>query len=127
MYSQSLIDYKFWCINGEPLYVFVCCNRSHEAIQISVYDIEWKNHPEKVRYVREFVPTPFDVARPECFEKMISIARKLSEGHPQMRVDLYEVDGKVYFGELTLQSAAGLMDYFSDDLLLELGEKIKIQ
>lgn len=58
---------------------------------------------------------------------MISIARKLSEGHPQMRVDLYEVDGKVYFGELTLQSAAGLMDYFSDDLLLELGEKIKIQ
>ena len=67
-----------------------------------------------------------DIPRPENLDFMLRMAADLSEGFPQMRVDLYEVGGKVYFGELTLTSASGLMIYFTRDYLLELGEKIEL-
>jgi hypothetical protein len=55
---------------------------------------------------------------------MLKMAADLSAGFPQVRVDLYEVDGKVYFGELTFTSCCGLMDYFDQDYLRVLGDKV---
>lgn len=57
---------------------------------------------------------------------MIKVAEILSEGHPQMRVDLYEVDNTLYFGELTMTSACGIMTYFSEIFLIKMGNKMNI-
>jgi hypothetical protein len=67
-----------------------------------------------------------DIPCPQNLEFMLRMASERSAGHPQMRVDLYEVDGKVYFGELTLTSACGLMEYFTPEYLLHMGRKVKL-
>ena len=60
--------------------------------------------------------------RPTCLNDMLHIASDLSKGHPQMRVDLYEVNGQIYFGELTLTSSGGYMSHFTQNFLNQLGE-----
>ena len=57
---------------------------------------------------------------------MIKVCKILSKPFPQVRVDLYEVHGKVYFGELTFTSLGGYMDYFSEEYLMKMGEKIDL-
>lgn len=125
--SDSLIDYKFWCINGEPLYVFVCRDRSKDHVKVSLYDINWIDSSEYLIYSDEFLKDSLDIPRPNNLDFMIECSRKLSEGHPQMRVDLYEVNNHVYFGELTLTSACGLMTYFNDEFLEKLGSIMNIE
>ena len=124
--SSSLVDYKFWCINGIPEYVFVCINRTKTNVEVSLYDTDWKNCSERLVYSDEFRKCGIDIPKPKCFNRMLEVSSILAKNHPQVRVDLYEVNAKVYFGELTFTSACGLMTYFSDDLLEELGRKIKL-
>ena len=57
---------------------------------------------------------------------MLGIASELSKGFPILRVDLYEVDGRIYFGELTFTSLGGFMDYLTNDVLLDMGKKVKL-
>ena len=57
---------------------------------------------------------------------MYEVASKLSEEFPILRVDLYEVDGHIYFGELTFTSLGGFMDYFTPEVLLDMGKKVKL-
>ena len=64
--------------------------------------------------------------KPECLEEMINVARMLSNGFPQVRVDLYELKGKVYFGEMTFTSNGGYQDFYSQDFLNELGSYVKL-
>ena len=61
--------------------------------------------------------------KPQNLQKMILIASELSKGLPQSRIDLYEVDDKVYFGEITLTSMCGRMKYFTPSYLNVLGEE----
>ena len=63
--------------------------------------------------------------RPHALRQMLTIASKLSEGFPQARIDFYEVNNHPYFGEITLTSAAGRMDYFSESALMEMGKLCK--
>ncbi|MCR5736917.1 MAG: hypothetical protein K6G64_04625 [Eubacterium sp.] len=63
---------------------------------------------------------------PPNWEKMLEFASILSKGHPQLRVDLYNINGKIYFGELTFTSQGGYMYYFSQDHLLEMGNQIEL-
>ena len=55
---------------------------------------------------------------------MLKVASVLSEGNPEMRVDLYYVNGKVYFGELTLTAACGFMNHFTDEFMIALGSRV---
>ncbi len=120
--SSSLIDYKIWTFNGKPEYVFLCFNRTKDTLNVALFDIEWNPHPELLNKTKHIVPEFNNVNKPHNLEKMLKIAGDLSVGFPQMRVDLYEVEGKVYFGEITLTSAAGFMDYFTQDALKILGQ-----
>ena len=63
---------------------------------------------------------------PICLNEMIRVASILSKPFPQVRVDLYEVNGKVYFGELTFTSLGGMMDYYTPEYLLEMGKQVNI-
>lgn len=100
-------DYKFFCFNGVPYVVALDLERFGTTPMRNVYDMDWKQI-ENVRITR-----PQDFSRtypkPENFEKMKELATILANGFEHVRVDFYNVDGKIYFGELTfLHSAAGL-------------------
>ena len=123
--SSSLVDYKIWCINGKPCYIYVCYNRTAHRIVVGTYDVNWNFHPEfsvssdHYQLMEKPIPAPYNL------QKMLNIATQLAGTLPLVRVDLYEVDKKVYFGEMTLTSAGGRMTYFSPDFLKKMGKKVK--
>jgi hypothetical protein len=124
--STSLVDYKIWCFDGKPECILVVANRAAKTMEVMTYDTEWNAHPEYSVHSEHYALMNKEIPCPHNLQYMLQIASALSEGHPQMRVDLYEVDGKVYFGELTLTSACGLMEYFTPEFLLYLGQKVKL-
>lgn len=121
--SQSLVDYKIWAFDGKPEFI-VCYSNRHDKYycEIGVYDCNWNAHPESLRYSSHYIPEHKLMPKPTCLSDMLHIASLLSKGHPQMRVDLYEVNGHVYFGELTLTSSGGYMSHFTQNFLDLLGE-----
>ncbi len=104
--ASSLVDYKWYCFNGHVTYAFVASNRSQKAhsYQMAMYDTQWVDHSHFVNQGSKEIGL---VPKPERLEEMISICSQLSKGLPFVRVDLYEVNGAIYFGELTLTPAAG--------------------
>lgn len=125
--TSSLIDYKIWCLNGKPELFYCIWNRTKSSIETRMYDLDWNYHPEWAVYSSHYLEGRGDLPRPKRFNQMLNIAERLSEGFPIVRVDLYEVDGKVYFGELTFTSLGGFMDYITQKQLLCMGEKVKLQ
>lgn len=122
--SSSLIDYKIWCFNGIPYYVFVVLNRQKGYAQQMLFDVDWNPHSEYLISTSHLEIYKGGIPKPTKLQEMLSYASILSEGNKQMRVDMYEVDNKIYFGELTLTSACGYMNYFTDDFLKILGSMV---
>ena len=124
-YSASLIDYKIWCFNGKAYYIFTCTDRTHDGIKVMTYDTHWNAHPEysvfTAHYMRDNV-----IPEPANLKLMLEIAEKLSSPFPIVRVDLYNVAGRIVFGEITFTSQGGLMNYFTDDFLLNTGRMIRL-
>ncbi|MBR4536567.1 MAG: glycosyltransferase [Bacteroidales bacterium] len=120
--SQSLVDYKIWTFDGKPEFIVCYSNRHNNYYcEIGVYDCNWEAHPEFLRYTSHYMPEHKLMPEPACLGDMLCIASRLSKGHPQMRVDLYEVNGHIYFGELTLTSSGGYMSNFTQEFLDKLG------
>ena len=124
--SSSLIDYKIWCINGKPEFFYCIWNRKKESIETRMYDLDWNYHPEWAVYSSHYLEGKVNLPKPQRLKEMLSIAEKLSDGFPILRVDLYEVDGKVYFGELTFTSLGGFMDYITQEFLNKIGAMIDL-
>lgn len=124
--SSSLIDYKVWCFNGCPYCVFVLLNRMKKNVEIALYDTDWNPINEKLKYSSHYRPTSQNIPRPKSLHRMLQYSSILSFDLPQSRIDFYEVDGKPYFGEITMTSAGGFMDYFTEDYLNELGDLVKL-
>ena len=91
-----------------------------------VYDLDWNYHPEWSVFTEHYRQGKEILPKPKCFERMLEVASKLSEEFPILRVDLYEVNGKIYFGELTFTSLGGFMDYLTSEVLLDMGSKVRI-
>lgn len=119
--SSSLVDYKVWCLDGKPAYIFVYMDRQGCSAHSMVYDLDWNPHPEYMTDSKRYDIIKITIPRPLYLDKMLEVAEKLSAGNPQMRVDLYEVNGNIYFGELTMTAASGLMNHFTDEFLLKMG------
>lgn len=124
--TKSLIDYKIWCFDGKPAYILVCSNRTQKEIELSVFDLDWKYHPEKSVFTSHYKESTDLIPRPETLDEMLRAARLLSAGFPQVRVDFYEVGKKSYFGEMTFTSLGGYMNYFTKEFLTELGDYTKL-
>ncbi len=125
--AHSLTDYKIWCINGEPLYIFTCSDRDEDGggADVMTYDLEWNAHPEFSVFTSEYRRGKI-LPKPVNLDEMLLVAKQLSNGFPILRVDLYNIDGKIYFGELTFTSQGGMMDYFAKEFLEMLGGKANI-
>lgn len=104
-HNGELSDYKFLCFSGEPKYVWVDFARygNHKR---NVYDLEWNLQQWNMNSFDNYLPDG-GVPKPKGFDEMIDIARILSKGFSFVRVDLYNVDGKIYFGEMTFTSGGG--------------------
>ena len=126
--STSLTDYKMWCFNGKCYYTWVCNDRSAggNSAHVMTYDMEWNAHPEFSVFNSDYLKGEI-MPKPKNFDKMVEIAEKLSAGFPELRVDLYNIDGKIYFGEMTFTSQGGFMDYLSPEFIKELGSKFDIK
>jgi hypothetical protein len=100
--DDDLPDYKFMCFSGEVKYVW--CDQGRFADhRRSVFDLDY-NLMSFNLHIHENVK---DMRKPENFEKMVELAAVLCEDFPYVRVDLYNVKGRIYFGEMTFCSGAG--------------------
>ena len=106
--TDDLRDYKFMCFNGKPEYVYITVK--NDDIFEDYYDMNFRlidiNHG--------FRRSEIDFKKPELFDKMVGIVKKLSEGVPFLRVDLHYVNGKVLFGEMTFYDWGGLRPFSGD-------------
>lgn len=126
--TTTLTDYKIWCFNGKAYYVWICNDRSAggNSAHVMTYDLDWNAHPEFSVFNSDYLRGEI-MPKPQNFEEMIRVAEKLSQGFPELRVDLYNVQGKIYFGELTFTSQGGFMDFYTPEFNLELGSKFDIK
>lgn len=120
------MDYKIYCFNGKPDVILVCKNRfrndSHRA-QYSYFDQNWNFVP--LNKGDELSENP-NIEKPKNLDKMLSIARKLSEDFIFARIDLYNIDGKIYFGEITLTPNSGFDPDITEETDLYFGNKLEI-
>lgn len=103
----ELLDYKFFCFDGEVKAMFIASGRADGNMKFDYYDADFS--PLEVR--QSYPTSSIKPAKPERYDEMVTIARKLSQGHPHVRVDLYEVNGHVYFGELTFFHFGGFAPF----------------
>lgn len=116
--SVSLVDYKFHCINQRVYGEYVCYDRDNtpgaHSVNYDHYDADW-NLTDGVP--PQFHLTQRPIAKPKRFEEMKKIAEALSEGVEYVRVDLYEIDGKILFGELTYTPMGNYLPYTHERLV----------
>lgn len=123
--GSELVDYKIFCFNGEPKLLFLASDRytKGESLKFDWYDIDLNHLPFKSKGY-ETTNKEFPVF-PE-FDQMKDVARQLSQGIPFVRVDLYLVDHKIYFGELTFFHDAGFVPLEPEEWDYKLGEMIQL-
>lgn len=115
-------DYKIFCYNGKPEYVICISERYTERCNHLVYDTNWN----KVQVASEGARIDEDAPKPDNLNEMLEIASKLSEDFPFARVDLYSINGKIYFGEITFYPWSGYMEFEPDEFDFVLGEKFEL-
>lgn len=104
--GDSPNDYKFFCFNGEPKFLYVASERNTKC-KFDFFDLQWnhmdvvQNHPQSTKKIQ----------KPKRFDEMLKICRILSQEFPHVRVDLYYENDKIYFGELTFFHMAGLTPF----------------
>lgn len=119
--ESDIKDYKFFCFDGEPKVMFIITGRSGDTRQ-DFFDMDF-NHLDIVNVYR---PSEIPPEKPVMFEEMKMLAAKLAIGMRFVRVDLYEVNGKLYFGEYTFFSGGGFWLFGSDEWERKLGDMIKL-
>ncbi len=122
--TAELRDYKFFCFDGEVKMLFVATERQkqNEEVKFDFFDSDYNRLPFKQGHPNASILP----AKPQCFEEMKALAAKLSKGIPHVRVDFYEVNGKVYFGELTFFHFCGLVPFEPEEWDFKLGSWIEL-
>lgn len=122
--SHDLRDYKFFCFNGLPKAMFIATERLNpeKPTAFDFFDMQFNHLPIKQGHPNaDMIPQ-----KPVNFVKMIDLAKVLSEGFPHVRVDFYEVDGRVYFGELTFYHFSGVEPFHPAEWDVKFGEWLNL-
>ena len=122
--GNSLVDYKFYMFGGAARCILVCTNRSAKSnMNMTFFNPDWNRLP----FERQYKNDPDELVKPENFEEMLSLAEQLSANLPFARIDLYEINHKVYFGEITLHPASGLGKFEPVEWDYKLGEWLDLE
>lgn len=118
--TSELRDYKFFCFNGEVKAMFVATERQKvgEEVKFDFFDENFNHLPIRQGHPNAKVAPE----KPEKFEEMKKLASKLSQNIPHVRVDFYEVNGKIYFGEMTFYHFSGMVPFAPEEWDYKLGE-----
>lgn len=101
---NDIIDYKIHNFNGKPQFVLVCSKRfSKEGLHEDFYTPDWS----RMNVKRHNIPTTLGIAKPHNLDMMLEMSQRISHNYPFIRTDFYEINGKLYFGEITLYPASG--------------------
>lgn len=127
---DELIDYKVHCLNGNPQFILCCSNRYIDKkgkmyVTLDLFDLEW-NPIFELKSFKNEIPGKGRLMKPKNLKKMIEVAKNLSREFKFVRVDLYERNGKLLFGELTFSPACCVFPYFSRKFDIEMGAKLLI-
>ena len=122
--EEGLTDYKFFCFNGEPKAMFIATDRAKEGVEtkFDFFDMEFNHLP----FTNGHPNSEKEIKKPEKFELMIELAKKLSVGIPQVRVDFYESEGNIYFGELTFFHWGGMVPFEPEEWDYKFGSWIQL-
>lgn len=121
--GDNINDYKFMCFNGEVKCSFVCSDRnSNNGLHVTFFDKDFKKMP----FERHYPSSKEDIKKPFNYEKMIELAEIFSKEIPFVRVDFYEIDNKIYFGELTFYPGSGYEEFTPEEYDKILGDWIPI-
>ena len=124
--SYYLRDYKFFCFNGKPLYCyFGIIETTEEESKKTFFDMNWKHQAFRRKdHLQE--ENPEKIKKPKTFSLMKKLAAKLSEEFTFVRVDFYEIDDKIYFGEMTFTPTGGYMTYEPNTIDDDWGNLLKL-
>ena len=122
--GHRIKDYKFYCFNGKPYCVMICEGREYGKPQFYFFTEEWKFL--NILKTSLGFADKVDIKKPKDMDKMFKYAAKLCKEFPFVRVDLYDIDGHIYFGELTFTPSAGLDGDYTDEGCLFLGNQLNI-
>lgn len=115
------LDYKFYCFDGHVECLLLCSERSYK-MRADYFDINW--HP--IDYSKKEYQSNKVHNKPKNFDKMLEIASALSKGFAFVRVDLYNIDGKIYFGEMTFTPSSGVLHRNTQKSLDYLGSLLDV-
>ena len=119
--SDALVDYKYFCFDGEPKIMYWSKDKAEDP-RTDFFDMEFNHLPIRMRDPNsEVLPE-----KPANFEKMKEIAKRLSSGFPHVRIDFYEINGQIYFGEFTFYHCSGFVEVKQEEWNNRLGEWITI-
>lgn len=121
---DDLPDYKFFCFDGEVKALFIATERNRKGVEVKFdfFDADFNHLP-----VTQGHPNSSStITKNDCFEEMKELASKLSKGFPQVRVDFYEIDGKIYFGEMTFFHHGGWTKFDPQEWDYTFGEWLKL-
>lgn len=117
--KTALTDYKFFCFNGKPKRIYVISDRkAGEYALLGIYDVDFNKLPV---YRCDEHRAEIAESKPKNYDQMLEVACKLAEDFPHVRVDLYNIDGVIYFGELTFYDGSGYFKYDPDSFDFEMG------
>lgn len=123
--SKTMRDYKFFCFDGKPEIMYLSEGlENHKTARMSFYDMNM--HLVDCRR-SDYRPLEYIPERPNNFEKMKEFSAILSEDIPHLRVDWYEINGKLYFGELTFTTCSGIIPFADENWDRRLGDFIKLK
>lgn len=119
--GTELKDYKFFCFNGKVRMMFVATDRPLNT-KFDFYDEKFNHLP----FLQGHPNADKLIMRPEGFDQMIKLAEKLSEGMPHVRVDLYSINGKIYFGEMTFFHYSGFVPFYPEKWDYIIGDWLRL-
>ena len=117
--------YKFFCFNGKPEFLYVSQGlENHDTASISFLTTQWSFSPyERIDYK----PLSKLPQKPDGYDEMLRIAEELSRGFPFIRIDLYWINHKVWFSELTFFPGGGFLQFRNSEHDLEIGSFLNLQ
>lgn len=115
-------DYKIFCYDGKPTYIIVDVDR-YIGHKRNFYDTDWNN----LHVTSDCPASDREIEKPRNYDKMLDIAARLSKGFPYVRVDLYNIDGNIYFGEMTFYPWSGYVQFYPDKFDYVFGKSINLK